>query len=83
MVVAIGTPFGLSKPTVTSGIISALYPAVIQTDAAINPGNSGGPLVNKDGEVIGITTFALPRPPAEGMGFAVRIDFIYKKLYKR
>ena len=65
-VLAIGNPFGLrGGPTVTAGIVSAKgrnivpgkqFQSFIQTDAAINPGNSGGPLVNMDGEVIGINT---------------------------
>jgi len=64
IVIAIGNPFGLTGgPTVTAGIVSALNRSLqfesgalelIQTDAAINPGNSGGPLVNTNGEVIGI-----------------------------
>ena len=68
-VLAIGSPFGL-KATVTAGIVSAKgrnivpqrqFQSFIQTDAAINPGNSGGPLVNMDGEVIGINTAILHR----------------------
>src|SRR5919206_875553 len=64
IVIAIGNPFGLAGgPTVTAGIVSALNRnlqfesgalELIQTDAAINPGNSGGPLVNTNGEVVGI-----------------------------
>jgi S1-C subfamily serine protease len=64
IIIAIGNPFGLTGgPTVTAGIVSALNRSLqfesgslelIQTDAAINPGNSGGPLVNTNGEVIGI-----------------------------
>ena len=66
-VLAVGSPFGLSE-TVTAGIVSAKgrdivpnrqFQTFIQTDAAINPGNSGGPLVNMNGEVIGINTAIL------------------------
>jgi putative serine protease PepD len=98
-VVAIGSPFGL-QATVTSGIVSALnravsvgegqgtdttYPA-IQTDAAINPGNSGGPLVNMDGQVVGINssirTASSPlgggsEAGSIGLGFAIPIDNVW------
>jgi len=75
-VMAIGNPFGLSN-TVTAGIISAkgrvigagAYDDFIQTDASINPGNSGGPLLNMDGEVIGINTAIVAS--GQGIGFAV------------
>ncbi len=80
-VVAIGSPFGLSK-TVTSGVVSATgrtfkadgrtYNDFIQTDAAINPGNSGGPLLNVDGDVIGINTAIFAS--AQGIGFAIPAD---------
>ncbi|MCF8091112.1 MAG: DegQ family serine endoprotease [Desulfotignum sp.] len=78
-VVAIGSPFGLEQ-TVTAGIISAKgrilgsgpYDDFIQTDASINPGNSGGPLLNMDGEVIGINT-AIVRS-GQGIGFAIPSD---------
>ncbi len=80
-VIAIGNPFGLSH-TVTTGVISALnrsvrtelrvYHDFIQTDAAINPGNSGGPLLNIDGELIGINTAIYQK--AQGVGFAIPID---------
>lgn len=78
-VLAIGNPFGHSH-TVTSGIISAIgreideinrYP-FIQTDASINPGNSGGPLVNTEGQVIGVNSAIDAR--AQGIGFAIPID---------
>jgi serine protease Do len=82
-VIAIGNPFGLDH-TVTSGIISArgrTMPGasqmkdLLQTDAAINPGNSGGPLVNLDGEVVGINTAILSRSGGNvGIGFAVPIN---------
>lgn len=80
IVMAIGNPFGLSR-TVTSGIVSATgrsgvgiidYEDFIQTDAAINPGNSGGPLVNIEGEVIGINTaIATGSGGYQGVGFAI------------
>ena len=79
-VLAIGSPYGLSN-TVTMGIISAVgranvgiadYEDFIQTDAAINPGNSGGPLVNINGELIGINTAIFSRTGGyQGIGFAV------------
>src|SRR5579884_1409241 len=82
-VVAIGNPFGLGQ-TVTSGIVSALgrtglgiegYEDFIQTDASINPGNSGGPLVNLQGQLVGIKTAILtPGNGNVGIGFAVPID---------
>ena len=87
--IAIGNPLGLSY-TVTLGIISATnrdiakpsgigaYNNLIQTDAAINPGNSGGPLVNAQGEVIGINTMIARETstgiPVEGINFAVAIN---------
>ncbi len=78
-VVAVGSPFGLEQ-TVTAGIVSAKgrtlgagpYDDFIQTDASINPGNSGGPLVNLDGEVVGINTAIIAS--GQGIGFAIPID---------
>ncbi len=78
-VVAIGSPFGLEQ-TVTAGIVSAKgriigsgpYDDFIQTDASINPGNSGGPLLNLDGEVIGINTAIIKS--GQGIGFAIPSD---------
>jgi len=78
-VIALGSPFGLEQ-TMTAGIVSATsrdlrsgpYDSYIQTDASINPGNSGGPLVNMQGEVIGINTMIFSRSGgSEGIGFAV------------
>jgi S1-C subfamily serine protease len=74
-VLAIGSPLGIEN-TVTRGIVSGIRRVgtvtLLQTDAAINPGNSGGPLLNRQGQVIGITTLKLSR--AEQMSFAVAID---------
>ena len=82
--IAVGNPFGLAN-TVTLGIISNLNRNVaqlgisgkridlIQTDAAINPGNSGGPLLNAEGEVVGINTLVRSGPGA-GLGFAIPIN---------
>ena len=82
--IALGTPYGLES-TVTLGIVSSLHRDInslgfsdkrldlIQTDAAINPGNSGGPLINANGEVIGINTLVRSGPGA-GLGFAIPIN---------
>ena len=82
--IALGTPYGLEK-TVTLGIVSSLHRDInalgfsdkrldlIQTDAAINPGNSGGPLINSNGQVIGINTLVRSGPGA-GLGFAIPIN---------
>lgn len=78
-VVAIGCPFGLEH-TVTAGIVSAKgrvigsgpYDDFIQTDASINPGNSGGPLINTDGDVVGINTAIISG--GQGIGFAIPIN---------
>ena len=81
-VLALGQPFGLES-TVTAGIVSATHRGVginaresfLQTDAAINPGNSGGPLVNLDGEIIGINTAISSRGGGnDGVGFAVPVN---------
>jgi serine protease Do len=79
-VIALGSPFGLQQ-TMTAGIVSALgrdlgaaqqFTNFIQTDASINPGNSGGPLINMNGEVIGINSMIYSRSGgAEGVGFAI------------
>ena len=89
--IAIGSPFGYlladTQPTVTVGVISAknrdikqtkrdqTFLGMIQTDASINPGNSGGPLVNSEGEIIGINTFIFSESGGSiGLGFAVPIE---------
>jgi len=87
-VLAIGSPLGEYTETVTRGIVSALdrditvadeltgagkqLSGLIQTDAAINPGNSGGPLINEQGEVVGMN--AAVSQSAEGIGFAIPIN---------
>jgi S1-C subfamily serine protease len=89
-VIAIGSPFGLGG-TMTSGIISQLgrtiedsvagnFPIanIIQTSAAINPGNSGGPLLNYEGDVIGITTAIIQ--DSNGLGFAVPSNTILREI---
>jgi len=94
-VIALGNALGLVEggPTVTLGIVSGLgrtftigqaaYYDIIQTDAAINPGNSGGPLVNLEGQVVGIDTFIISS--AENIGFAVSANTasrVYNDLLK-
>lgn len=85
MVLAIGNPFGYDR-TLTTGIVSGLGRPVktsrnlvirgmIQTDASINPGNSGGPLLNTNGEMVGINTMIYsPSGGSVGIGFAVPVD---------
>ena len=83
-----------TQPTVTAGVVSAMhrdvksevtesgvYKNMIQTDAAVNPGNSGGPLVNADGEVIGINTFIFTKGGGSlGIGFAIPINLARRVL---
>ncbi len=83
-VLAVGNPFGLLEQTVTAGIISAKgrkgiglsnYEDFLQTDAAINMGNSGGPLVNLDGQVIGMNSAIYSKTGGyQGIGFAIPIN---------
>lgn len=82
---AVGNPLGMQS-SVTAGMIGAVDREItdsdgktyklIQTDAAINSGNSGGPLVNINGEVIGITSMKLVKSGVEGMGFALPIEYV-------
>jgi serine protease Do len=93
MVLAFGSPEGL-RNTVTLGVVSSVArqtdpdsPMVyVQTDAPINPGNSGGPLVNVDGEVVGVNTFILTQSGGnEGLGFAIPsslVNVTYRQLRK-
>jgi serine protease Do len=87
-VLAVGNPFGLTQ-TVTAGIVSAKgrsadigrlhYQNFIQTDAAINQGNSGGPLVNIEGEVVGLNTAIVSENGGSvGIGFAIPVDVVKK-----
>jgi S1-C subfamily serine protease len=82
-VVAIGNPLGLgisAKEGIVSRLAVSLAPEgqvienLIETSAAINPGNSGGPLVNMDGEVVGITSAKIASTGVEGLGYAISID---------
>ncbi|HNV92512.1 MAG TPA: trypsin-like peptidase domain-containing protein [Candidatus Cloacimonas sp.] len=97
--IAVGNPYGFlmndSKPSVSVGVISAVsrnfaartdkreYKSMIQTDAAVNPGNSGGPLVNINGEVVGINTFIFSESGGNiGIGFALPINSVKTILAK-
>jgi S1-C subfamily serine protease len=78
---AIGNPFGQFQGTFTTGIVSRIDPekGLIQTDAAINPGNSGGPLLNSQGEVIGVNTAIFTQGTGTGnigIGFAIAVERI-------
>lgn len=86
-VVAIGNPLGYFQQTVTAGIISAVGRQVsvpgseyvytyIQTDALVNPGNSGGPLINLQGEIIGIITAKISLPGVEGIGLSIPSNIV-------
>jgi Do/DeqQ family serine protease len=87
LVLAIGDPFGVGQ-TVTNGIVSALartdvgandFSYFIQTDAAINPGNSGGPLVDMDGNLIGLNTLIYSRTGSSaGIGFAIPAAMVHR-----
>ena len=89
-VIAVGSPYGLAG-SMTTGIVSALgrtiteqttsgYPiaSIIQTSTPINPGNSGGPLLNYEGQVVGITTAIVSN--SEGLGFAIPSDAILREI---
>lgn len=87
---AIGNPFGQDH-TLTTGIVSGVnreitaptgrkITGIIQTDAAINPGNSGGPLLNTDGEIIGINTASMGMGVSAGIGFAIPIQRAVKSI---
>ena len=92
-VIALGNPFGLEN-SITTGVLSAKnrtmtfssqygdikYDGLIQTDALINPGNSGGPLINIDGELIGINAAIVNQ--AQGIGFAIPVDKVRQALVK-
>ncbi len=85
VVLAIGNPFGVGQ-TVTHGIVSAVartqvgisdYQFFIQTDAAINPGNSGGPLVDLQGQLVGLNTAIFSRSGgSQGIGFAIPVNMV-------
>ncbi|WP_225334620.1 S1C family serine protease [Halomicrobium urmianum] len=87
-VAALGNPFGL-EGTITQGIVSGLnrslptrqgppIPDTVQTDAAISSGNSGGPLVNCQGEVVGVNTAGIAAPGAENIGFAISSEIVQR-----
>ena len=85
-VIAIGNPLGLQF-SVSEGIVSGIHrrgpnnlEAYIQTDAALNPGNSGGPLINKQGDVIGINNFKIGT--GESLGFALESNYIRDSINK-
>src|SRR5205085_1981931 len=94
-VIALGSPFGLDQ-TMTAGIVSAIgrdlssagqqFTRFIQTDASINPGNSGGPLINMNGEVVGINSMIFSNSGSSaGIGFSIPANLaskVYGQLVK-
>lgn len=89
MVISVGNPLGLEH-TITTGVISAknrqmassrskkVYEDILQTDCAINPGNSGGPVINLNGQAIGMNAFVVK--DNQGLGFAIGIDSIKNRI---
>jgi serine protease Do len=89
MVISVGNPLGLDH-TITTGVISAknrkmsssrnkkVYEDILQTDCAINPGNSGGPVINLNGQAIGMNAFVVK--DNQGLGFAIGIDSIKNRI---
>ncbi|MCX8195676.1 MAG: trypsin-like peptidase domain-containing protein [Acidilobaceae archaeon] len=86
LVLAVGSPLGMAGPSISLGVVSAVGRSIIderagifledliQTDAAINPGNSGGPIVNMQGEVVGVTTAIIAT--AQNIGFAIPVNSV-------
>ncbi|MDM7274998.1 MAG: trypsin-like peptidase domain-containing protein [Thermoprotei archaeon] len=91
MVLVVGSPLGITGPSISLGVVSAvgrtlvdeergiILEDLIQTDAAINPGNSGGPIVNMDGEAVGVTTAIIAT--AQGIGFAIPINTVKRFMF--
>jgi serine protease Do len=89
MVISVGNPLGLEH-TITTGVVSAknrqmtsarnrkVYEDILQTDCAINPGNSGGPVINLNGQAIGMNAFVVK--DNQGLGFAIGIDSIKHRI---
>lgn len=89
MVISVGNPLGLEH-TITTGVVSAknrqmassrnskIYEDILQTDCAINPGNSGGPVINLNGQAIGMNAFVVK--DNQGLGFAIGIDSIKSRI---
>ncbi|KIL41082.1 hypothetical protein SD70_09820 [Gordoniibacillus kamchatkensis] len=89
MVISVGNPLGLEH-TITTGVVSAknrqmssirnkkVYEDILQTDCAINPGNSGGPVINLNGQAIGMNAFVVK--DNQGLGFAIGIDSIKSRI---
>ena len=87
-VVALGYPFGVSygleNMTISTGVVSAIQSFddinYVQTDAAINPGNSGGPLLDMNGQVVGMNTSGISKNISEGLNFAIHYNVLYQRL---